>query len=374
MTTTNQPGTSVTPGVLSPGVSSPDQVSPKEVVARAKKFQTIVKRNWPILVAVIITGGVIGYFIDASSKKKTTYSARIVFNIGGGSGGGGGQMAELGALASAFGLGQSAPEASIFTGENFMLYSKSRPVLETTLMDTVMINDTARLLVNHYLEKSGIRDNEWEEDDTLRTFLFSGPKKREDFNQREIEVMSTIHARLGDELQIKQLERKATFMGLIAEMENVQLAKAFVEKHIVTIENDYKSKQTKKTREMLDLLAGRVNELGGKLAGTENKLAQYQNQNQQVVVAEGQLQENRLTRNTRFLTEQYYGAINSYENMKLSLIREQPLFTLIEPVILPLFRTVPPKIAMQAGLAIGLVLGIVIVFIRETLRNMGKPA
>ena len=367
MTTTNQPGNSVATNAL-----PPDQLSPGEVMVRAKKFQHVIKRNWMWLLGIIIIGGVIGYFIDAKSKKKTVYSAKITFNLGGGGGGGGGQMAELGALASAFGLGQAAPEASIFTGDNFMLYTRSRPVIEKTLMKTVTINDTAHLLINYYIEKSGIRDNEWEENDSLRAFTFAGSKERKDYTEMEINVMADIHTRLVNELTIKQVERKSTFMGLIAEMENVELAKAFVDNHIVTIEDDYKSKQTKKTREMMKTLEGRVNELNVKLAGTENKLASYMNQNQQVVAAEGQLQENRLSRSSSFLTQQYYGAVTTYENMKLSLIREEPLFTIIEPVILPLYKTVPPKIAMQAGLAIGLVLGIVIVFIRETLRNMSK--
>ncbi len=347
----------------------PDQLSPKEVVARAKKFQYVVKRNWMLLLGFIIISGLIGYLIDASSKKKTVYAAKIVFNLGGG-GGGGGQMADLGALASAFGLGQSTPEASIFTGDNFMIYTRSRPVVEKTLMKTVVINDTSYLLINYYMKYSGIRDKEWEESEELRDFTFTEAKERKNYNKLEIAAMADIHARLGDELSIKQVDRKSSFMSLVAEMESVELAKAFVENHIVTIEEDYKKKQTKKTTDMLTVLANRVDSLYRKLSGTEDKLASYLNQNQQVVVAEGQLRESRLNRSSTFLTQQYYAAVTSLDNLKLSLIREQPLFTIIEPVILPLYATIPANIAMQAGLAIGLVLGIVVVFIRETLRSM----
>ncbi|MEZ0539164.1 hypothetical protein [Fibrella arboris] len=348
----------------------PDQLSPKEVIARAKNFQHVIKRNWLVLLGMIAISGVIGYIIDATSKKKTLYSAKIVFNLGGGNGGN--QMADLGALASAFGLGQAAPEANIFTGDNFMLYTKSRPVLEKTLMKTVVINDTSFLLVNYYMMHSGIRNTEWEESDDLHDFTFKEAKQREKFSKLEIAAMADIESRLADEISIKGVDRKSSFMSLIAEMENPELAKAFVENHIVTVEDDYKSKQTRKTRDMLTLLEHRVDSLYRKLSGTEDKLASYLNQNQQVVVAEGQLKESRLNRSSTFLTQQYYGAVTSLDNLRLSLIREQPLFTIIEPVMLPLFRTVPAKIAMQAGLAIGLVLGIVVVFIRETLRNMAR--
>ena len=359
--------------INTPAVSTnlpPDQLSPKEVIARAKNFQYIIKRNWMMLVGIIAISGIIGYLIDASSTKKTVYAAKIVFNLGGGSGGN--QMADLGALASAFGLGQAAPEASLFTGENFMLYSKSIPVIEKTLMKTVVIKDTSYLLVNYYISHSGILDKEWEEDPELTKFRFKQPKLRKDYTKLEIAAMADINARIADELSIKQVDRKSSFLALVASMEYVELAKAFVENHIVTIEDDYREKQTKKTTQMERFLAHRVDSLFRQLSGTENQLASYLNQNQQVVVAEGQLKQSRLSRSSTFLTQQYYTAVSSLDNLRLSLIREQPLFTIIEPVTLPLYATIPAKIAMQAGFAIGLVLGIVIVFIRETLRNMAK--
>ncbi|WP_375448218.1 hypothetical protein [uncultured Fibrella sp.] len=365
MTPTNQTGNLAANNAL-----PPDQLSPKEVIARAKNFQYIIKRNWMLLAGMIVISGLIGYLIDASSTKKTVYAAKIIFNLGGGSGSS--QMADLGALASAFGLGQAAPEASLFTGDNFMLYSKSIPVIEKTLMKTVVVNDTSYLLVNYYIQHSGILDKEWEEDTALQKFRFKQPTLRKDYNKLQIAAMADINARISDELSIKQVDRKSSFMALIASMENVDLAKSFVENHIVTIEDDYRLKQTKKTTEMERFLSHRVDSLYRQLSGTENQLASYLNQNQQVVVAEGQLKQSRLSRSSTFLTQQYYTAVSSLDNLRLSLIREQPLFTIIEPVTLPLYATIPAKIAMQAGFAIGLVLGIVIIFIRETLRNMAK--
>ncbi|MEZ0609178.1 hypothetical protein ACAW74_11710 [Fibrella sp. WM1] len=362
----NTPQTKSTPIVTAP--LPPDQISPKEVLARAAKLKGVARRNWYVLLIIMIIGGVIGYVTDLTSKKKPTYIARIVFNLGGGSGSTG-QMGELGALAGAFGLGQATPDASIFSGENFTLYVRSKPVLETTLMKTVKINGVDTLLVNYYMAHSGIRDKEWEEDETLKKFMFTGPKKREDFTPTEQQAMYDIYERLSGEMEIKPVDRKSSFLSLVATTEDGPLSKAFVENHLLTIEDDYKKKQTKKTREMLTLLENRVDSLSRRLTGTENKLASYMNQNQQVVVAEGRLQENRLTRNSTFLQQQYFAAVTSLDNMKLSLIREQPLFTTIEPVILPLYRKIPAKAGMQAGLAIGLVLGLVAIFLRESFRS-----
>ncbi len=50
------------------------------------------------------------------------------------------------------------------------------------------------------------------------------------------------------------------------------------------------------------MLESRADSIAGLLSGTENKLARYMDQNQQVVVAQAKIQENRLTRNSTFLT------------------------------------------------------------------------
>lgn len=361
----NAPQSKSTPIVTAP--LSPDQVSPKEVIARAAKLKDVARRNWLLLLGIVAIGGIIGYIVDLTSKKKPTYLAHIVFNLGGGSSGG--QMGDLGALASAFGIGQSTPDASIFTGENFLLYARSKPVVEKTLMKTVRIKGVDTLLVNYFIAHSGIRDKEWEDLDDLKSFSFKSAKDRKDFTPTEQAAMYDIYSRIDGEVTIRPVDRKSSFMELVAQMEDPDLAKAYVENHLETLEDDYKKKQTKKTREMLSLLERRVDSLSRRLTGTEDRLAAYVNQNQQVVVAEGQLQQNRLTRNSTFLTQQYYAAVTSLDNMRLSLIREQPLFTEIEPVILPLFKKVPIKAGLQAGLAIGLVLGLVVIFLRESFRS-----
>ncbi len=366
MTPTTQTGNNAVVNTL-----PPDQISPKAVVARAAKFRQVIRRNWYILVGAILLGLVIGYIIDATSTKKTTYSAKIVFNLGGGGGGGGG-LGDLGALASAFGMGQAAPDANIFSGENFIQYAKSRPVVEKTLMKTVKINGQDTLLVNYYIVHSGIKEKDWEKSKEFKDYYFPRAKTRDEYTKDDNTAMAIIYERLLGELSIKGVDRKSSFMALGATVEHELLAKALVENHIVTIEDDYRKKQTRKTSEMLSLLKHRVDSLGGAMTGTENKLANYMNQNQQVIVAQNQINESRLTRNSGFLTQQYYGALTQLDNMRLSLIREQPLFTIIEDVYLPLYKEVPGKIGTQAGIAIGLVLGVVGIFLRETLSKMGK--
>jgi len=182
--------------------------------------------------------------------------------------------------------------------------------------------------------------------------------------------MSQVIAKIKSQMSVSQPERKSSFMELKCAMEEEKLAAAIITTHLETIEEDYKRKQTKKTREMYDLLNSRADSLLRVLTGTENRLAQYTDQNQQVVVAQGRLMESKLTRNSTFLTQLYYSALSSADNMRLSLIREAPLFNIIDPVQFPLYREVKAPVGMRIGIALGLFLSIIVIFFRETYRSI----
>lgn len=348
----------------------PDQLSPKAVLLQVFKLRHVFKRYWKLILGLMVVGGVIGKIVDISENRQPIYTGGITFNLGGGSAPGSG-MGELGGLMSAFGIGGTAPDANIFMGDNFMIYAKSRPVVEKTLMKTVKINGKDTLLVNYYIRHSGIRDKEWEDSDTLRTLYFDRAKKPDEMTKMEQIAMSQIYNKITTgEMGVTQPERKSSFMRLQAGMQDEDLTKVFVETHLQSIEEDYKYKQTKKSREVLKLLEHRTDSLYKTLTGTENRLARQIDQNQQVVVAQAQIQETKLTRNSAFLSQQYFAALQSEDNMRMSMIKEAPLFTEIEPVSLPLYKEVRTSIAMQAGVLLGLILSIVFIFFRETFRSV----
>lgn len=346
----------------------PDQMSPKSVLLRVFQLKYVFKRNWKLLVLLMVVGGIIGFIYDKNHKKKITYTGTIMFNLGGGSSGG--SFGELGQLAGAFGLSSGAPDANIFVGDNFLIYARSRPVIEKTLMQTDTINGKDTLLVNYYIRHSGIRDDEWEENDSLRAFYFKRPKQPIEYSDMERIVMSDIYTRIGSEMAVKQPDRKSSFMELSCFMEDEKLAATFLTNHLRTIEADYQRKQTKKTREMYELLTSRADSISRRLSGNESSLAQYIDQNQQVVVAQARIKESKLTRNSTFLTTLYYQALQQADNMRLSLIRETPLFTIIKPVYYPLYREEVTTAGMQLGIALGFMLSIIVVFFRETYRSI----
>ncbi len=347
----------------------PDQFSPKTALLQLFKLKDVAKRNWKVLLLSVILCGLFGYAYDYFNEDKPLYTSSILFNLGGGSSGAsfGG---DLGALASAFGMGGGASDANIFSGDNFLVYAQSRPVVEKTLMYQDTIHGKPVLLANYYIENSGIRDKEWEDSDSLRSFRFTKSKKSSEYTKMEQLVMSQIYARIGTEISVSQPERKSSFMQIYCGMEDEQLTAHFLTTHLRTIESDYRQKETKKTREMYDLTKSRADSLLRVMTGTENKLARYMDQNQQMVVAQGRITETKLTRNSTFLSTLYYQTLQQLDAIRLSLIREAPLFTVIEPVSFPLTRTGVTPVGLRLGIALGVILGIIIIFLRETYRSI----
>ncbi|GAB3920251.1 hypothetical protein [Larkinella terrae] len=347
----------------------PDQISPKEVVNRAILFKNQLIRSWKLIAAFMVIGAVVGFFIDLNLDKRPTYTAWITFNLGGSSGQSG--MGELGNIASMFGMGGGAPDANIFTGENFLYYVVSKPIITRSLLREVDTTANHKdLMINYYINHSGIQEDEWEKDDTLRNFRFVRGKKMKDFTRLEMKALDGVFTRIKSETTIAQLDRKSSFLTLKTGLHSEPLAAAWVNILLETVQEDYTEKQTQKTSEMYTLMKARRDSLGRLLGQNDANLARYIDQNQQIVVAEGQLQQSKLTRNSTFLQQLYYSAVQSVDNLRLSLIKEAPLFTIVEPVSLPLYKESHEPYAMQAGIVLGLMLGLVFVFLKQTYQSI----
>jgi hypothetical protein len=168
---------------------------------------------------------------------------------------------------------------------------------------------------------------------------------------------------------MRQDDKKLSYITLSAILENEQLAKAWTEVLLETLENSYQKFQTKKSREMMHIMQRRVDSLGAVLNHTESKLARVTDVNIDAVVVQGRVDQTRLTRSSTFVTSLYLEASRSLESLKMSIIKESPLFTVVEPVYLPLDKRVFAIDNTIFGVIIGLFLSALILVIRETYRS-----
>ncbi|WAC12268.1 hypothetical protein [Dyadobacter pollutisoli] len=342
-----------------------DELSPKEVVEKVLVVKTAIFKNWKMILLLPIVGFGIGYAMDTYLKKPNTYEANVVFNLGGGS-----QASGLGDVAGLLGLG-NAPDANIFTGENFFYFVKSRPVLERNLLKEVEIHGKKEIFANFYIDSSGIKTSDWEERPDLQKFHFqSNDIKKLDLNSRI--VLNAIVKRAAEATDIASLDRKSSFIAISTKMENETLAGMWVTTLLKTVEEMYTENQTQKTRKTLRLLQHRADSLALVLGIAEHKLARQMDYSQQIMMPEAKVSANSMERKSTFLQQLYYEAMANAEKMRVSLVREAPLFTEIEGIKVPLDVKSEDKRNAKIGALAGLMIALIFTYFRTVLTPAPK--
>ncbi|MCE6990273.1 hypothetical protein [Dyadobacter sp. CY323] len=334
-----------------------DELSPKVVIEKILVVKTAIYRNWIWILLLPLAGFGIGYAMDTYQKSAPKYDANVIFNLGGG-----GQGSGLGDMAGLLGLG-SAPDANIFTGENFFYFIKSRPVLERNLMKEVDIHGKKEILANFYIDSSGIKETDWEERPDMQTFKFqTNDLKKLDRSSRI--VLNEIVKKVAESTEIASLDRKSSFISISTQMENELLAGLWVTTLLTTVEEMYTENQTQKTRKTLRLLQHRADSLASVLGIAENRLAKQMDYSQQIMLPEAKVSTNSMERKSSFLQQLYYEAMAQAEKMRVSLVREAPLFTEIEGIKVPLDMKHENKTNAKIGALAGLMLALIFTYFR----------
>jgi len=342
-----------------------DQLSPREVIDKVLEIKNALVKNWIALLFLPLIGFGIGYALDGYLKTPVMYEAEVVFNLGGGSQGSG-----LGEMAGLLGLG-SAPDANIFTGENFFYFVTSRPVMERNLMKEVTVNGKKEILANFFIDSSGIKQKEWEDRADLQKFHFT-QNNVDSLPIQSRMILNELVAKAVKSTEIGPLERKSSFTQLSTTMENATLAGLWVTTLLTTVESMYTESQTQKTRKTLKLLEHRADSLARVLGKSEHSLAKELDYSSQLIVSDAKVTANSLTRKSNFLQQLYYEAMGNAEKMRVSLVREAPLFTEIEGIKVPLDSVKEDKKRAKIGVLAGLLVAFVFIYLRTILTPAPK--
>jgi hypothetical protein len=345
-----------------------DQFSFKDIVMKLVSFKNLIVRNWKILVATVLIGTAGGYAFERFTKKPAVYIAKIVFNMETGGGGGGGGLSDL---ASAFGLsGGNSASAGLFVGDNFVELLKTKNLYNRAVLSRVRVNGKDEIFGNYYLRTSGILKDELEDDVEMQTFQFKHDRY-EDATPNERSKVRLVQNYLMPYTVIANDSKKATFLSLAVTSRNDTLSYVWANLYLKVVTEFYKETKTQKSRELLDLMVNRVDSLKRVLYATQSAAARFQDQNQQIIVQEGLVQQQRLQTNSGQIQAMYFESVKNLDNIKFSMAKETPLFTRIDDPELPISpEPDPAKKVIIIGALIGLFLGILYVAFKETLSEI----
>lgn len=338
-------------------------LTPKLIFQKIIETKDLVLKNWWILLIMVGIGTAIGYYVDSEKNKRMQYEAKIVFSISGAKTG-----PDMGGFGSLLGMGGAQGDAGLFTGENLFYVIKTRPVLERALLTPVKLsNGKTELFANYYLDSTYLREDEWASFLPEWLNVRITHTSRDSMTKIERQVFDGVLYKVRDrEISISQPNLKTAFNELAISMENEMVARTFSYLLLETIERVYQENQTRKSREMMVIMKKRVDSLGSVLNRTESRLAQTTVINTEAVAPTAKVEEGRLTRSTTFVSSLYLEASRSLESLKMSIVKEAPLFTIIEPPVLPLTTKLFSRQNMKFGAAIGFILAIIFILAKQT--------
>jgi hypothetical protein len=345
-----------------------DQFSFEDIVKKVIAFKDLVVANWKLIVALTIFGVLIGYLVDIVTKKPKTYTSKIVFNMDNGSSAGGAGLSDL---ASAFGLGGGgATSNGLFSGENFLELLKTKNIYNRAILAPVDINGKKVIFGNFLIEKSGGLEDEWEDDEEMKSFKFKH-SNYENLTPLERSKVRMLQSFLEPLTSIANENKKSSLMTLAATTRNDTLSHVWTNLFLNTITDFYIETKTKKTRELLGIMERRVDSLKSQLYGTQRRYAQVVDQNQQVIMQQGLIEQQRLNTNSTQLQSMYQEAVRNLDNLRFSMVKESPLFTRIDDSELPIGADITLKgKGIKLGGTIGLVLALLFVAGRDVIQKL----
>jgi len=341
-----------------------NSLSPKSLILKLIEAKNSVLKFWWIVLLFMFVGAAIGFYIDYTLKKRDQYLATIIFSV---SGGAQDPTGGLGSLLGMSGGGQGG-DASLFSGENLFYMVKTYPVLEQALLTPVELsNGKKELFINYYIDSSYVKPDEWEPYDLpflkLRIKEGAVPGKLPLLEQQ---MLDGIVGRIRQETDISVLSTRTSFIELRCKLENEILAKTWAQLLLETVQERYQQNQTRKSRLMYRIMERRADSLARILNSSENQLARVTDLNTLAVDPTVKVQETRIGRKSNFISGLYMETQRTLENLRMSIIKDTPLFTIIEPVHLPLGNVKFDQQNTKFGIAIGLFLAVIVIIFRQT--------
>jgi len=348
-----------------------DQFSFNDIVKKLVSFKNLIVKNWKTLILAIILGTAGGYLFEILTRKPPIYIAKIVFNLenGSSSGGGGG----LSDLASAFGISGTSPAgAGLFSGENFIELLKTKNLYNRAVLSRVNVHGKNYIFGNYYLQKSGIFKYELEDHPEMQSFKFTHDKY-DSATTDERSNVRTIQTFLMPNTVVANDSKKGSFLALTVTSRNDTLSFVWANLYLKIVTDFYKETKTQKTRELLVLIEHRVDSLRRELYRTQGAAAKFADQNQQIIMQAGLIQQQRLQTNSGQLQGMYFESLKNLDNLKFSMAKETPLLSRIDDAELPISREPDPiKKGVIIGSVIGLLLAIIYIAFKQSLNEINK--
>jgi hypothetical protein len=305
-----------------------NEVTVTELTDRIIGWVRYLMSKWIIVLSFFLIGAVAGFFYPRFLDHK--YVAELTFAL---EEKGGSNM--YAGIASQFGIDLGG-EGGIFTSDNSLELMKSRLLIEKTLLTPVVIEGEEQLLVNRY--RSFNEDcQEWESDPRLAQIKFVKGEAREQFTIVKDSLLKIIYRAIRKEnLSVDKIDKKSNIIYVNCKIKDELFAKYFTEILVKNVSDFYIETKTKKSKLNVSILESKADSVRKEIDRDLYGAAISKDQNTNMLRAQGNVQSVKKQMNVQVLGTMYGELVKNLELSKFSLMREEPLFQVIDTPILPL--------------------------------------
>lgn len=346
-----------------------DQVSTREFFLSVFKYFKFLGKNWQILLMALIVGSIYDTINNTFLDSEDTYSGQTTFHL---ELEGGGAQNQFGGFASAFGLpggGTQQQGGSLLASSNFEAIILSVNVFQNAFMREVKIGNKKDLFINYFIDSSDIKRNEWAGSLIKPASPFANYKfKKKDiseFTPYENQILIDVYTKIYNFTRVEP-DENSSLITIYATTTNEQLTKDWIEILMASTEDFYKEMKTKKTKQILKIQEGRLDSLAYALRYNDNRVARLTFDNPNVVDPSGIMKQQQVSRDNTYLSNQYYTQLANVEGLNRLIIEQTPIFTVLEPVRLPLSIMKKTGLSTRLGGLIALVATVLIITVRKT--------
>jgi uncharacterized protein involved in exopolysaccharide biosynthesis len=164
------------------------------------------------------------------------------------------------------------------------------------------------------------------------------------------------------------VDTKTGILTLSTEMPDANAAAELAQLSIDLLTQYVTDYKVSKAQENYDFVQERFNEAKIDFENSQEALAGFNDRNRNVVTAMAQAESQRLQNEYNLAFEVYKGLATQLEQAKIKVKEETPVFTVLEPVKVPVEKTSPKRILILASsLFIGSIIGIIIIFLSQAI-------
>ncbi|MGN6617979.1 MAG: hypothetical protein ACTHJ5_12465 [Ilyomonas sp.] len=319
------------------------EVTLRDVIIKIHSGWLYLRSKWLLIAAFVLAGAALGYYYAKSSMPK--YSAQLSFILSNNSSSG----STLAGFAGQFGLNLDASSSDAFSGDNIISLMTSRNMVQQALMKK--IPETNETLLNSFVKDMNL-DKAWSKKErTKNAYPFPADSSKMSYVQDSLvrSIYETIKNRY---LEVTRPD-KAQSVYLVNTTFKDQLFANYLTTYLVNVTSRfYIDTKTSVAKDNLDMLQHEADSLGRLLSTSISKGAAVYDytynlnpalQSQRAPAQESQLR-------TSALGTAYGEVMRNLELAKINLMKETPLYQIIDEPHLPL-------VAKKPGTLLSLIFG-----------------